>query len=141
MLTSAISILCVPFATTFSAFAVIVAFYGFGLGSWFVLIPVLLNEHHGTESIGSSFGLVRVFQGVVTLVVPPLVGKNFLHLSLHCIMPPVELSRFNQFSFIFIGYSKDATGDYIFGFYFMAASMVIGSIITNFKPCIIRAQK
>ncbi|KAI9555860.1 hypothetical protein GHT06_018377 [Daphnia sinensis] len=109
MLTGAIAVLCLPFATTFASFAVIVSFYGFGLGSWFLLIPVLLCEHHGTESIGSSYGLVRLFQGVITLVVPPLVG-----------------------------YSKDATGDYVTGFYFMGVSMMIGAIIINFKSIVLR---
>ncbi len=75
MLTTGIAVLCIPFATTFATFAVIVSFYGLGLGSWFLLIPVLLNEHHGTDSIASSYGLVRLFQGTVTLVVPPLIGK------------------------------------------------------------------
>ncbi|KAK4025124.1 Monocarboxylate transporter 9 [Daphnia magna] len=109
MLTGAIAVLCLPFATTFASFAVIVSFYGFGLGSWFLLIPVLLSEHHGTESIGSSYGLVRLFQGVITLVVPPLVG-----------------------------YSKDATGDYVTGFYFMGISMMTGAILINFKSIVLR---
>lgn len=76
MLTSGIAVLCVPFATTFYAFAAIVAFYGIGLGSWMLLVSVLLSEHHGTESIGSSYGLIRLFQGMVSLIVPPLVGKS-----------------------------------------------------------------
>lgn len=76
MLTSGLAVLCVPFATTFTTFAVIVAFYGIGLGSWLLLIPVLLSEHHGTEAIGASYGLVRLFQGMIALIVPPLVGKD-----------------------------------------------------------------
>ena len=112
MLTAAVAVLCLPFAKTFSAFAVIGGFYGFGLGSWLLLIPVLLSKHHGTESIGSSYGLVRLFQGVVALIVPPLVG-----------------------------YSKDATGDYIVGFCFMGISMVMGAILINFKPCVLRLTR
>ena len=76
---SATALLCAPFAKTFPVFAVIVAFYGFGLGSWLLLIPVLLSDNHGTDAIASSYGLIRLFQGIVALMVPPLVGN--LHLD------------------------------------------------------------
>lgn len=81
ILTTGIAVLCIPFASTFSEFSVIVGFYGLGLGSWFLLIPVLLNEHHGTEAIASSYGFVRLFQGMVTLVVPPVIGKDLNYTS------------------------------------------------------------
>lgn len=100
MLTGGIAVLSVPFASSFASFAVIVSFYGFGsvlsiistdrfpivnflsifivyfdsLGSWFLLIPVLLSEHHGNDAIASSYGLVRLFQGIITLIIPPFIG-------------------------------------------------------------------
>jgi nitrate/nitrite transporter NarK len=98
-----------PFTTSFTGFAVIVSCYGLGLGCWYLLIPVLLREHHGTEAIASSYGLARLFQGMVTLVIPP-----------------------------FIGFIKDTTDDYVIGFYFMGACMILGGIVINFVPCVQR---
>lgn len=101
-----VSVLFLPIVTSFTWFAVLISIYGLGLGCWFLLIPVLLSEYHGTEAIASSYGLVRLFQGLITLVVPP-----------------------------FIGYTKDAFGDYRFGFYVMGSCMLIGSVLILFEPC------
>jgi len=106
ILVTGVSVLCLPFATSFTWFAVIVSIYGVGLGCWFLLIPLLLSEYHGIEAIASSYGLVRLFQGLITLVVPPVIG-----------------------------YTKDAYGDYQIGFYVMGSCMIIGSVLINFESC------
>lgn len=62
-------------------------------------MPVLLADLFGTERISSSYGLVRMFQSVGAISVPPLAG-----------------------------YLKDWTGGYEICFYCMGACMVLGSI-------------
>ena len=107
-----VSVLFLPLASSFTAFAIIVSLYGLGLGVWFLLVPVLLREQHGTEAIASSFGLTRLFQGITTLVIPPLIG-----------------------------FVKDATQDYIIGFLFMGTSMCLSAVICLLFPCIINNLK
>lgn len=43
-----------------------------------MLLPVILADNHGVDKLPSSYGLMRLFQGCVTLVVPPLAGKCHL---------------------------------------------------------------
>lgn len=75
------------------------AAYGLCLGGWYLLIPVLLADFFGTERISSSYGLVRMFQSVGAISVPPLAG-----------------------------FLKDLTGGYEACFYCMGACMVLGSV-------------
>lgn len=47
---------------------------GLCLGGWYLLVPVLLADLFGTERISSSYGLIRMFQSVGAISVPPLAG-------------------------------------------------------------------
>lgn len=76
ILLAGLSVICLPFATTFNSLVVIVCFYGLAFGCWFLMIPVLLSDYFGTEKIGSSYGLCRLFQGNVMLMTPPLIGTH-----------------------------------------------------------------
>lgn len=62
-------------------------------------MPVLLADMFGTERISSSYGLVRMFQSVGAISVPPLAG-----------------------------YMKDLTGGYEICFYCMGTCMMLGSV-------------
>lgn len=62
-------------------------------------MPVLLADLFGTERISSSYGLVRMFQSVGAISVPPLAG-----------------------------FMKDLTGGYEICFYCMGTCMVLGSV-------------
>lgn len=73
--------------------------YGLCLGCWYLLVPVLLADLFGTERISSSYGLIRMFQSVGAISVPPLAG-----------------------------FLKDLTGGYEVCFYCMGACMVLGSV-------------
>lgn len=75
------------------------AAYGLCLGGWYLLVPVLLADLFGTERISSSYGLIRMFQSVGAISVPPLAG-----------------------------YLKDLTDGYEICFYCMGACMVLGSL-------------
>ena len=43
-------------------------FYGLGSGAWFLMVPLLLAEYLGVERIGSSYGLIRLFQSGSNLI-------------------------------------------------------------------------
>lgn len=75
------------------------AMYGLCLGSWYLLMPVLLADMFGTERISSSYGLMRMFQSVGAISVPPLAG-----------------------------FMRDLTGGYEICFYCMGTCMVLGSV-------------
>lgn len=75
------------------------AMYGLCLGCWYLLVPVLLADIFGTERISSSYGLIRMFQSLGAISVPPLAG-----------------------------FLKDLTGGYEVCFYCMGACMVLGSV-------------
>ncbi|XP_037956194.1 monocarboxylate transporter 12-like [Teleopsis dalmanni] len=73
------------------------ALYGLCLGSWYVLMPVLLADIFGTDRISSSYGLVRMFQSIGAISVPPLAG-----------------------------FLRDLSGSYEVVFYCMGSCMVLG---------------
>ncbi|XP_035901209.1 uncharacterized protein LOC118507216 [Anopheles stephensi] len=73
--------------------------YGLCLGSWYLLVPVLLADLFGTERISSSYGLVRMFQSIGAISVPPLAGLL-----------------------------RDVSGGYEICFYCMGVCMVMGSV-------------
>ena len=93
------AVLTIPIADTWLFIGGASAIYGLCLGSWYLLMPVLLADLFGTERISSSYGLVRMFQSVGAISVPPLAG-----------------------------YLKDLTGGYQICFYCMGACMVLGSL-------------
>ncbi|KAJ8674985.1 hypothetical protein QAD02_010771 [Eretmocerus hayati] len=92
-----IAVLIIPVANSFTILAACVSVYGLLLGCWFLLIPVLLADQFGTEKISSSYGLVRMFQSIGAITVPPLSG-----------------------------YLCDLTKSYIVVFLFMGTCMVLG---------------
>lgn len=62
-------------------------------------MPVLLGDIFGTDRMSSSFGLVRMFQSVGAVSVPPLAG-----------------------------FLRDLSGSYKICFYCMGTSMMMGCI-------------
>lgn len=77
-----IAVLAIPVSGSFYVLACSVGLYGLCLGCWFLLVPVLLADQYGTEKISSSYGLVRMFQSVGAISVPPLAGKYPNHAKL-----------------------------------------------------------
>ncbi|XP_044741742.1 monocarboxylate transporter 12 [Chrysoperla carnea] len=94
-----VAVLVIPVAGSFYVLACSVGMYGLCLGCWFLLVPVLLADQYGTEKISSSYGLVRMFQSVGAISVPPLAG-----------------------------YMRDVTGGYEYCFYCMGTCMVLGGV-------------
>lgn len=70
-----VAVLAIPMAHSFYVLACSVGMYGLCLGCWFLLVPVLLADQYGTDKISSSYGLVRMFQSVGAISIPPLAGN------------------------------------------------------------------
>lgn len=99
ILGAGLAVLSIPFESHSYLVVFSSAAYGLCLGCWYLLIPVLLADFFGTESISSSYGLIRMFQSIGAISIPPLAG-----------------------------FLKDLTGGYETCFYCMGACMVLGSV-------------
>ncbi|ALC42142.1 Sln, partial [Drosophila busckii] len=99
ILGAGLAVLTIPFAKTLILVGLSAAVYGLCLGSWYVLMPVLLADVFGTDRISSSYGLVRMFQSIGAISVPPLAGLL-----------------------------RDISGDYEICFYCMGSCMVLGCL-------------
>ncbi|KAH8418568.1 hypothetical protein KR222_002212, partial [Zaprionus bogoriensis] len=97
ILGAGLAVLTIPFAKTLILVGLSAAVYGLCLGSWYVLMPVLLADVFGTDRISSSYGFVRMFQSIGAISVPPLAGLL-----------------------------RDLSGDYEICFYCMGSCMVLG---------------
>lgn len=71
-----VAVLAIPMAHSFYVLACSVGMYGLCLGCWFLLVPVLLADQYGTDKISSTYGLVRMFQSVGAISIPPLAGMK-----------------------------------------------------------------
>lgn len=69
--------------TTFASLSVTLGVYGYGIGAWFVLIPTLLAKHHGAARLASSYGLVRLFHGLMNFISPQISGEWLIYISVH----------------------------------------------------------
>ncbi|KAL4702025.1 hypothetical protein ACJJTC_013542 [Scirpophaga incertulas] len=94
-----LAVLSLPSLSSWWGLAVASGAYGLCLGCWFLLVPVLLADTFGTARIASSYGLVRMFQSIAAVSVPPTAGLV-----------------------------RDVTGGYSWCFYGMGSCMVLGSI-------------
>ncbi|XP_045783496.1 monocarboxylate transporter 12 [Maniola jurtina] len=99
ILIAGIAVLSLPSLTSWWSLAVASGAYGLCLGCWFLLVPVLLADAFGTARIASSYGLVRMFQSLAAVSVPPTAGLL-----------------------------RDVTGGYSWCFYGMGSCMVLGTI-------------
>lgn len=94
-----VAVLAIPMAHSFYVLACSVGMYGLCLGCWFLLVPVLLADQYGTDKISSTYGLVRMFQSVAAISMPPLAG-----------------------------FLRDVTGSYSACFLCMGTCMVLGGL-------------
>ncbi|XP_039762775.1 monocarboxylate transporter 12-B [Pararge aegeria] len=99
ILIAGIAVLSLPSLTSWWSLAIASGAYGLCLGCWFLLVPVLLADAFGTARIASSYGLVRMFQSLAAVSVPPTAGLL-----------------------------RDVTGGYSWCFYGMGSCMVLGTI-------------
>nr|XP_053641724.1 uncharacterized protein LOC128695230 isoform X2 [Cherax quadricarinatus] len=112
-LMSAVAVLLMPHMTSFASLTGILALYGFGVGSWFVMIPAILAKHHGAAQLASSYGLVRLFNGVMNFISPQFNGLLF-----------------------------DLTNDYVVLYTFMGSCMVTASLmVLLLVPLVVRCRE
>lgn len=99
ILGAGIAVLTIPLEQRLYLVGLSAAVYGLCLGSWYVMMPVLLADIFGTDRISSSYGLVRMFQSIGAISVPPLAGLM-----------------------------RDLSGSYVICFYCMGSCMILGCI-------------
>ena len=98
---SAASVILLPLANSYSSLIIVMACYGTGVGSWFLMVPMLLADFFGVENIGSSYGLMRLFQSMSNLCGP-----------------------------LAAGIIKDATGSFAYAFHLMGSIMSLGTVFS-----------
>ena len=98
---SAASVILLPLANSYPSLIIVMAFYGLGVGSWFLMVPLLLADFFGVENIGSSYGLMRLFQSMSNLCGPLAAGVI-----------------------------KDATGSFAYAFHLMGSIMSLGTVFS-----------
>ena len=98
---SAASVILLPLANSYSSLIIVMAFYGIGVGSWFLMVPMLLADFFGVENIGSSYGLMRLFQSMSNLCGPLAAGVI-----------------------------KDSTGSFAYAFHLMGSIMSLGTVFS-----------
>lgn len=107
ILAAGLSVIVLSFASTPALLIISMLVYGLGSGAWFLMVPLLLAEYLGVERIGSSYGLIRLFQALSNLV-GPVVG----------------------------GVLSDHTGSFSASFIVMGLVMSCGATLVFFKPII-----
>ncbi len=112
ILVSGLSVMGLSLANSYWSLCLTMVFYGIGVGSWFLMVPLLLADFLGVERIGSSYGLVRLFQAMSNFIGPLIAGLVW-----------------------------DGTGSFSYAFLSMGIIMSIGCGIVLLKGCIEREKK
>jgi MFS family permease len=106
------SVIGLALATNTTGMVISMLVYGLGSGAWFLMVPLLLSEYLGVERIGSSYGLIRLFQALSNLI-GPVIG----------------------------GVLSDQTGSFAASFVVMGIIMNLGAVVVFLKPIIERKKK
>ena len=106
------SVIGLALATSTTGMVISMLVYGLGSGAWFLMVPLLLSEYLGVERIGSSYGLIRLFQALSNLI-GPVIG----------------------------GVLSDQTGSFAASFVVMGLIMNLGAIGVFLKTIIERKKK
>ena len=101
-----------PFCSSYNLQAVYCAIFGITSGAYVGLTSVVLVDLLGLEKLTNAFGLLLMFQGIASVIGPPVIGQtsNLLPTGIYII-------------FAYSGALYDSIGDYDAGFYF-AGSMI-----------------
>lgn len=107
-----ISMALSPFCTTYNTQAVYCALFGITSGAYVGLTSVVLVDLLGLDKLTNAFGLLLMFQGIASVMGPPVIGRIYCLWLLSIYM-----------NFVSPGALYDSIGDYDAGFYF-AGSMI-----------------
>ncbi|XP_037071257.1 monocarboxylate transporter 13-like [Pollicipes pollicipes] len=68
------AVLVLPFCRGYGSILAMFLVCTIGMGAWFINTAPVMADHHGIEKIAVSFGLLKMFHGLSTLVMPPIFG-------------------------------------------------------------------
>ena len=74
MMLTGICCVGMAFSTLYWHFVICIFFYGLFLREIIVLIPLLLVDMFGTDSLKFSYGVTMFCSGIATLIGPPIIG-------------------------------------------------------------------
>lgn len=117
----------------FVTLAIYVTVFGFTIGAYVGLTSVILVDLLGLERLTNAFGLLLLFQGIASLVGPPIAGK--------------KKSRKQKYHgnlmiyLLFSGEMYDALLSYDPGFYLSGVTIGISGLMLFFIPCLQRWQQ
>ena len=66
-----------PFCTTYTTQAIYCALFGITSGAYVGLTSVVLVDLLGLDKLTNAFGLLLMFQGIASVMGPPVIGKTF----------------------------------------------------------------
>ncbi|KAL5004781.1 hypothetical protein ScPMuIL_018237 [Solemya velum] len=101
-----------PFGDSYAFLVGVACVFGLFIGVYVSLTSVVLVDLLGLDKLTNSFGLLLMFQGVATLIGPPIAGWLY-----------------------------DATGNYNISFHLAGAVVALSGIILYFIPCVQRYSK
>lgn len=64
------------FCWEFYGLAIYAVVFGFTIGAYVGLTSVVLVDLLGIEKLTNAFGLLLLFQGIASLIGPPIAGKD-----------------------------------------------------------------
>lgn len=107
--------------------------FGATIAAFVGLNSVILVDLLGLDKLTNALGLVFLFQGIASLIGPPIIGDhNESCFSLNC-------SRFHLL--IDSGRLKDMLGSYNPGFYLAGAMISVSGLMLFLIPCFLRPEK
>lgn len=136
-------------------------------GAYVGLTSVVLVDLLGMERLTNAFGLLLMFQGIASILGPPICGKYDVHESMcyfydpyiylygmclwclcDCVFGkeitfflPNRLAKHNPFYLSFFpGVLFDKTGSYDYSFLLAGSMIAISGLMLFFIPCIWRIQ-
>ena len=77
ILLSGVSVLSMPFCTTYTAFIVVALLFGLFVAAYISLTSIVLVDLLGLDNLTSAFGLLVLFRGVSSMVGPPVAGSVY----------------------------------------------------------------
>ncbi|KAG0714631.1 Monocarboxylate transporter 12 [Chionoecetes opilio] len=89
-----------------------ITLFSFGMAIFYSLLNTLLAKHFGAESMASSWGFLRMVQGIMNFIYPSLLGLV-----------------------------KDLTGSLVTPFLMMGSGFILGGCIFSLKPFIGKISK
>lgn len=90
------------FCFAFYSLAICAAIFGFTIGAYVGLTSVILVDLLGLERLTNAFGLLLLFQGIASLIGPPIAGSLF------------DLTQSYQYSFCLAGTAITLSGLVLF---------------------------